>query len=382
MVYRKVQINQNRLLYLLKLFSYKKEKLLEHVNSHYKRPKEFKDLFNDEIDIGVLKKIDALFQQGLSYYTDPTDIEPSGKNSIFFRKRRFNTTLVFGDYLRVNAIEREAQHLNALVKLCNYPIGNIPFNDSLDSSPDLAAKKAIAEFYPEQGIKDDRDFLKAFIHKLSEKNIVVFEYVETWNQNYKSSLDGLFIKPNIIAIKRQQDSLKREIFTLAHELGHCILSQEEIDQPVIEQRLENETEKWCNDFAFAFLIGPEKKRLLLQRSDFSLQSSYIRQITQEQHLSRLAIFTFLWIHQKISWVAYQNIKKQLKQEYESRQKKKEEQKIRNKESGIKQRGGPPKPIHSKLAEDIYRSAFLNNVVKEYEVLMRFGKKDIDNFIYG
>ena len=52
--------------------------------------------------------------------------------------------------------------------------------------------------------------------------LFVFEYIETWNKKEKTNIDGFYLKPNVIVLKHHKH-YKREIFTLAHELGHCLL---------------------------------------------------------------------------------------------------------------------------------------------------------------
>ena len=146
--------------------------------------------------------------------------------------------------------------------MSDYPLTHIIPRHHVREKPEKVAQKVREKFYPKEKCNSDRDFLKALINKLGEQNIIVFEFVENWNLKHKSSIDGFFIAPNIISIKRQQDSLKREIFTLVHELGHYLLNQEELDQPVVGQHSESKNETWCNSFAFDFLVGPYKSQLL------------------------------------------------------------------------------------------------------------------------
>ena len=378
-----IKINQQRLDHLLKLFNFTKNDVLNYINSNLKRTISKEKVFNEEINLSVLRKIDKLFKQDLSYYTNPNDIESDESSSIFFRKKHFNARIAHADRLRVNAIERDSHYLNALVKLSSYPLNALPSdNYTLNEKPEQVAQKAREKFYPQEKHKDDKAFLKAFINKLSEQNIMVFEFIEHPNLTHKSSIDGFFIAPNVIAIKRQQGSLKREIFTLAHELGHYLLKKEELDQTVVDQCSENKIEKWCNAFAFTFLVGLEKQQQLQRISNFSLLQEKIKEITREQHISRLAVFTHLFLHAVISKQQYEHLKKDLDEEYKRAKALKDRLKTIQKEQGGKQSGSIPRPIRSSLEENIYRNAFLNGVIDEYEVLKRFNAKDIDKLIYG
>ena len=381
----KIKINPQRLDYLLELFYLKKNDVLDKINDRSKNKILLREenVFNEEIKLSVLKQIDKIFQQGLSYYTNPTNIERDENSSIFFRKKIFRTTPTLGDHLRVNAIEKDSHYLNALVKLSSYPLNPTSIdNYTPNEKPEKVAQEIRDKFYPQKNTDNDRSFLKALINKLSEQNIIIFEFIEPWNLKEKSDFDGCFIAPNVIAIKRQQNSLKREIFTLAHELGHYLLKEEYLDKTVVNQISEDKIEKWCNAFAFSFLVGPEKEKQLQRISNFSLENNEIKRISKEQHISRLALSTKLYIDEVISQEQYTNCKKYLEVEYKKIKDRKDKEKAKQKAHGIKRGGAIPKPIRSSLEEDIYRNAFLSGVIDEYEVLKHFRLKDFDKLIYG
>ena len=74
----------------------------------------------------------------------------------------------------------------------------------------------------------------------------------------KANIDGFFLCPNVIVLKRNQNAFNREIFTLLHELGHYLLNEEEIEQVDVLNTVNSnlsEVERWCNDFAYYFLAG-------------------------------------------------------------------------------------------------------------------------------
>ena len=81
--------------------------------------------------------------------------------------------------------------------------------------------------------------------------------------------------------------MKREIFTLAHELAHFLINSEEIDD--IEETYENgRTERWCNDFAFYFLLGKHSntyEALEFSNVDNNLNRSEIRTLSENTYLS-------------------------------------------------------------------------------------------------
>ena len=72
------------------------------------------------------------------------------------------------------------------------------------------AKEIRKILYPDFN-RNMKIFLKSIISKLAENNILVFEFVETWNKKETANIDGFFINPNLIVIKRYQRAFRREI---------------------------------------------------------------------------------------------------------------------------------------------------------------------------
>ena len=377
-----VAINQSRLNYLLKLFDYSSGRLLAELNSERKRKFTESDVFADVIKLSVLKKIDAYFKQGLNFYTNPEAISADDDSSVLFRKQSFNADLTLGDRQTVNKIEREVLNLTVLSKLAgvSWPTRKLD-SVEINQSAQQVAGKMRQILYPSEKFGKDRGFLKALINRLGEYNIVVLEFVEAHNLKNKASIDGFFLRPNIISIKRQQKSFKREIFTLAHELGHYLLDIEKLDRlffdPVEDGR--QQEERWCNTFAFHFLVAQESRNKLEQMDIANLSIEQVQNISQQNHISRLALFSHLSMEKKISWGKYQQLRQDLGDQYNIIQKENIElRRLQTKVPG----GSQPQPIRSELEKDIFRHAFLSDSINEYEVLKRFNTKDIDKFVYG
>ena len=148
----------------------------------------------------------------------------------------------------------------------------------------------------------------------------------------------------------------------------------------------NDTEKWCDKFAFALLIGGAQSQLKNIPVDaISLGNSVIQKISKQQHLSRLALFTFLVNSEKISWSHYNALKKDLEQEYKNNRQQQKLEIQKNKELGIEPRGTSPKPIVSPLVRNIYISAYFEGLVNEYQILEKCTsnkKKTVEEVIYG
>ena len=113
-------LNINRLLHLLTLFGVSKDELLERISFGLKNPLLEQDIFTSEIKLSHLKRIDSIFNKGLSYYLDPKNLTKSNDESIFFRKDNFNAVLNLGAKQIVNKFEEEKIAFSTLAKLSDF----------------------------------------------------------------------------------------------------------------------------------------------------------------------------------------------------------------------------------------------------------------------
>ena len=178
----------------------------------------------------------------------------------------------------------------------------LPYHALSDSAKNTAS--SINTLLKVRPHKDDKKQLEHVINRLAEANTYVFEFVEAPNKKEKANIEGFFIAPNVVVVKRQSGYLKRELFTLAHELGHCLLNSEEVENVSDEFMLGlSEIEKWCNDFAFYFLMGDhigtfESLPFANSSNDYAMDS--VKALSDNTHLSMLAIFTRLVIEKKMT----------------------------------------------------------------------------------
>lgn len=393
----KLTINPQRIKCMMEIFGLSEGDLLELISTGLKNKIRKEAVFTPHIKKSHLKKIDEVFSKGLSFYTDPEELRKERLSSVFFRKDNFNSDIALGDRQIVHKMETRIHSLSALSKLSGYEIGRKLNIFSVTDSPEEVASQVRENLHPDKQINRDRDFLRALIDKLAEYNILVLEFVESWNRKNKSNINGFFITPNSIVIKRQQNSLKREIFTLAHELGHYLLNDEQLDNIQFNQPQESKNiENWCDSFAFAFLVGNrEIKGLKSISSDVKYNDAQIEAISKQHHISRLALFVHLAIHKRIAWEGYNKLKSDLEKEYDAKkQREQEAEKQLNKEHGKTVGYGSSKPIPSPLEKDIYTTAYCEGVIDEYEALSYFNKhipstgsghpskqKSLDDFLY-
>lgn len=382
-----ITINISRIEHLLKLYRLSKEDILLYLNKLRKKPIQEKDVFKSEIKISYLKDIDSIFNKGINYYLDPKVPTESKEESIFFRKDHFNAELSLGAKQRVTQFEEEKIALSALAKLSNLNVDRILPVYNVQDNPSKVASELRKILFPGKH-KSMKEFLKAFIANLADYNVTVFEFVDTHNKREKANINGFFLTPNIIVLKRIQKSLRREVFTLAHELGHYLLNAEEIDEIYEDFNKNislNSIEKWCNDFAYYFLAG-EYDNIISKISQVNSQNDYqdelITNLTKEIPLSKIAIYTRLVISQQITQKTYNIVQQKILKAYQEHERALEFKKEMDKEKGIKIEGRNPKPIISPLVKKTLQSAYFEGIINETEFCKRLNinPEKIENYL--
>ena len=387
----KIEYNINRVTYLLSLFKMTENELLSAINVDLKTPITWEDIDADEIEINYLKRIDKVFNKGLLYYSDPSIPRKDKDISVFFRKEVFSTQLNIGAKRRVREFEDLKTQISAICKLSKFNIKRTFATYSVTDEPKTVAFSLRETLLPAfTSVK--REFLKNFINKLGDNNILVFEFVDTFNKKEKANIDGFYIEPNTIVLKRNQDSLSREIFTLAHEVGHFLLQREEVEEIDFAKITENnsnisDVERWCNTFAYNLLLGTENAAKIDEISTFDHHVDYghdlIESISKATNLSRLAIFTNIFLQHKMSFTDYSNVRDELHQQWVDRKAADRLKREQDKAAGIPSRGSTPKPIQSDLLYDIYNYALNKGVISEQEYCstLKVKTNDISRLFY-
>ncbi len=387
----KVLINKERIKYLLALYRMSEEELLREASKKLKKGLTWEDVYRDSVPLNVLKRIDGVFNKGLFYYADPVTPKQEKRASVFFRKDTFGTDLNFGARLRVREFEDLKTRLNTISKLSDIKIERrLPVVNTATKPRDLAfeMRKQVLPLFT----NDKRTFLKNFINKLGEQNIFVFEFVDVSSKRDKANVDGFYIHPNAIVLRRMQKSFSREIFTLAHELGHYLLDKEEIEQvDVAAMSLHDvtvsEVERWCNTFAYFLLLGEDMANVLDNVPLFDRQNDYghdlVKRISKETNLSRLAIFTNLLVQKKLSYRHYLDIKAEMEEEWRRKEQEKELKKTEDKAKGIEVQGRNPQPIKAEIVANVFTLALTSGIIGEQEFCkaMDVKPKEISKFVY-
>lgn len=376
----------------MELFGVTKEELLVFLNKINKAKNAIseRDIFTSNIKISHLKKVDELFNKGINYYLDPKDLVKSKEESIFFRKESFNAKLNIGAKKIVSKFEEEKISFSTLAKLSDLNIKRtIPVFKTSDNPKNVS--DAIKKLIRVDFINNKKDFLKSFIRALADNNVLVFEFIDRHNTRDKANIEGFYLSPNVIVLKRSK-YLSREIFTLAHELGHYLLNKEEIDDNVsdiIDFNDLNEIEKWCNDFAYYFLIRNFDNVLnnlerASQYNDF--HNVIIESISAETHLSTISLYTRLLFDKKISKNDYNEVKKNILihiKDWEAENKRKQElENAKAVEEGRTLTGRSAKEIISPLYKSTLQIAYSEGIVSEREfcLKMKIKPEKLDKYL--
>ena len=387
----KIEYNKHRVEYLLSLFKMTAGELLSSINKGLKTPITWEDIDSDKIELNYLKRIDKVFNKGLLYYYDPSVPVKDKKVSVFFRKESFTSELNIGARKRVREFEDLKTQISTISIMSQFDMKRVLRTYTLAENPREVAFSLRETLLPVfNSVK--RDYLKSFINKLGEYNILVFEFVDTFNKKEKANIDGFYIGPNAIVLKRNQDALSREIFTLCHELGHYLLDKEDVDEldfaKVTDKNTDiSDVEKWCNSFAYYLLLGSVNAQKLESIAQYDYHVDYghdlVAGISRETNLSRLAIFTNLFLQNRMTYTDYSNVREDLHEQYLARKEREQLEKENRIAAGEKINGRNPKPIQSNLVYDIYNYALNKGVVTEYEYCTALNIKpnDISKVFY-
>jgi Zn-dependent peptidase ImmA (M78 family) len=397
-------LNPNRIQYLLDLYDLGHKDFIKLI--HQKRKRKLLTvaqlnyaLDKGSVDISVLKLIDKTFRKGLTWYISKRDLPDPKKSSIFFRKNTFNSKLDFESKKVVNKYEELKIEIQTLCKFINFTPKQMIKSYSLKDNPKQVAHE-VRTLYNEieqklikenviSPSKTEREFLKNSIRILDELNIFTFEFIEAWNKINKVSFNGIFIFPSIIVIKRQK-FLRREIFTLFHELAHYLLKLEEIDDVNDnEYNNKNAIEKWCHEFSFYFLVDSLRQEfvnLSKANSNNNFHKDIIYRFYKNTYLSYSAFYTRLRIENKISQTDYDSRIEEIKSILEKLRHEEEQKRKLEREIAKEQRIDffPPKPIESNLFKEIVKINYFEGNINESRLrdyLHISDSKNINEVIY-
>ncbi|WP_439490631.1 hypothetical protein [Algoriphagus sp.] len=167
--------NIARIEQLIHQFRLEKEEFLDLVSEGLKNKLEWEEIFKPEIQLNYLKRIDKIFNKGLSYYLDANPPIQSQEASIFFRKEKFVTDLNLASKKIVTQFEELKLSLSGLAKMSDLKMDRaLPIYTTAEDA--LTVAKEVRKTLFPKFRKDSKKFLEALINKFAEANILVFEF--------------------------------------------------------------------------------------------------------------------------------------------------------------------------------------------------------------
>jgi len=190
------KVNPSRLKYLLDLYKLSKDAFLRLLNRGIKRDIVTVEKFNnilgqkELVPESLLKRIDKIFDKGISWYVSTRDISDVKRSSIFFRKESFNSEIKFESIKVVHKYEELSTDIQILGNYINfiptkrirkYKISESPLDVAnevrgiiVEIEKDLIKKEIIDRI----SFGEDRAYLKNIIRILEQLDIFVFEHLE------------------------------------------------------------------------------------------------------------------------------------------------------------------------------------------------------------
>ena len=150
---------------------------------------------------------------------------------------------------------------------------------------------------------------------------------------------------------------------MAHELGHCVINVEEVENVSDEFASGlSEIEKWCNDFAFYLLMGDEAVKLdglkyVNAKNDYA--HDMIKGMSEATHVSMLAIYTRLVIEKKMTQDDYALVRGGIMANVRRAEEKRKQETAEGNTVM-----SSPRPIISNLFRDTMQCALYRGVIDE------------------
>lgn len=119
---------------------------------------------------------------------------------------------------------------------------------------------------------------------LEDSNIYVFQFA----MPVEDARGFVFVdeSPNVIVVNTK-DSIEARIFTLMHEYAHILLGESVIDLPDAASSFKDLKEKWCNEFASAFLLPKELATSVFETNRANLiQTEKLRTLSNRYKVSK------------------------------------------------------------------------------------------------
>lgn len=194
------------------------------------------------------------------------------------------TVLAIRKARRLQKISQElSENLNAAV---NFPFKKV----GTDEAPNNLAERFREELKFSETIqkklKTPYEAFNFLRDAIEDRNIIVFQISMPVEDARGFAL--VDESPALIVVN-SKDAIEARIFTLMHEFGHVLLRESGVSMPEVVLGMKNveKVEKWCNDFASAFLLpDPMAKNLFNENKEFLIETNILNKLSRSYKLSK------------------------------------------------------------------------------------------------
>ena len=292
----KIKFKKEILNKYLEFFDYSPDQIVEEISTNKtknKKKEEMKEnLKKGEVEFQVLKKISEKFKINVYNFF----LSDFNENNFLVDFKKKNRDIPFS--VDTQYILRSYQNLREDIACLDEEYENRgKVVVSKNQSPENVAKEYRKKFgvdgFLKKGVSEDKVF-KFLREKIEEEGVYVFKN----NKGDKGSSKGLeenlygciFLDgdlPPLILINSDYPKIS-QIATLLHEFGHYLLGESEIE--VWGNFEKNKTERWCNKFAYHFMITDEiEEKELFNKSNKENLKSNLNYLSDTYFISKMSL---------------------------------------------------------------------------------------------
>ena len=155
-----------------------------------------------------------------------------------------------------------------------------------------------------------------------------------------------------VIIINDSDSKKAQSFTLMHELGHLLREETHIDGEDTQAQ-DSGIERWCDQFAGEVLMPSDSRHWDSLNHDESPDLAGVKELAKKFHVSPHACLVRLEQLRKIDSRSYDDLEKELKEEYQ-----KSKDRLKSKQGGPSR--NRPKEVYRQFG-----AGFVNTVLTSW-----------------
>jgi Zn-dependent peptidase ImmA (M78 family) len=193
---------------------------------------------------------------------------------------------------------------------------NIPLRSVVTFTTQSEDQKKLAEHYrndfvftdeTQKKMKNAYDLFSFIRTALEKKNILVFQI-----PMLLEDARGLTLVDNTpeVVVVNSKDQIEARVFTLLHEFGHVLLHESGVSMPerTLSIRRARPVEKWCNEFASAFLLPDSVATAEFQDHRNTLTDpSTLSKLSRRYKVSKSMLLYNMYKHRFITQTDYEQI---------------------------------------------------------------------------